>query len=69
MAIPDYQSLMLPLLRLASDGGEHRFRDAVAQLASELNITDSERVESLPSVLGVLGPRFDGLGPIPTAFS
>jgi restriction system protein len=49
MAIPDYQMLMLPLLRLASDGSEHRFRDAVEQLASEFQITDTERAELLPS--------------------
>ncbi len=40
---------MLPLLQLASDGLEHRFRDAVEQLASEFNLTDSERAELLPS--------------------
>ena len=49
MAIPDYQTLMLPLLRLASDGREHRFRDAVEQLASEFGLTDAERTELLPS--------------------
>src|SRR5437773_1348195 len=49
MAIPDYQTLMLPLLRLASDGREHRFRDAVEQLAAEFRVTDAERVELLPS--------------------
>ncbi len=49
MAIPDYQTLMLPLLRLASNGGEHRFRDAVEQLATEFRITDAERAELLPS--------------------
>jgi restriction system protein len=49
MAIPDYQNLMLPLLRLASDGREHRFRDAVEQLASEFRISDTERAELLPS--------------------
>ena len=49
MAIPDYQALMLPLLRLASDGREHRFRDAVEQLASQARITDEERAELLPS--------------------
>ncbi len=32
MAIPDYQTLMLPVLKLASDGSEHRFRDAIEQL-------------------------------------
>jgi restriction system protein len=49
MAIPDYQTIMLPLLRLASDGREHRFRDAVEQLASEFGITVAERAELLPS--------------------
>ncbi len=33
MAIPDYQAVMLPLLRLPSDGEDHRFRDAVEALA------------------------------------
>lgn len=49
MPIPDYQSIMLPLLRLAGDGKEHRFRDTVEQLATEFQITDSERAELLPS--------------------
>ena len=33
MAIPDYQSLMLPVLKLASDGKEHKFSSAVEGLA------------------------------------
>ena len=49
MPIPDYQTLMLPVLRLAGDGMEHRFRDAVESLASEFNLTDAERSELLPS--------------------
>lgn len=49
MPIPDYQTLMLPLLRIASDGQEHRFRDAVEQLATEFQLTDGERAELLPS--------------------
>jgi restriction system protein len=49
MAIPDYQTLMLPLLRIASDGHEHRVRDALEQLASEFKLTDAERAELLPS--------------------
>jgi restriction system protein len=49
MPIPDYQTVMLPLLRLAGDGKEHRFRDAVERLASEYQITDAERAELLPS--------------------
>jgi restriction system protein len=40
---------MLPLLRLAADGVEHRFRDAVEKLASHFELTDAERAEMLPS--------------------
>ncbi|MBL8473964.1 MAG: restriction endonuclease [Rhodocyclaceae bacterium] len=49
MAIPDYQTIMLPLLRLTGDGQEHRFRDAIERLAVEFHLTDSERSELLPS--------------------
>ncbi len=49
MPIPDYQSIMLPILRLASDGQEHRFRDAVETLADEFGLTDGERAQLLPS--------------------
>lgn len=40
---------MLPLLRLASDGKEHRFRDAIEALATHFGLTDAERAEMLPS--------------------
>lgn len=49
MAIPDYQTLMLPLLRLTSDGTERRFRDAVEALAAEFQLSADERSELLPS--------------------
>ncbi|MBL8481805.1 MAG: restriction endonuclease [Rhodocyclaceae bacterium] len=49
MSIPDYQTIMLPLLRLAGDEQEHRLRDAIEQLAAEFRLTDSERSELLPS--------------------
>ena len=49
MAIPDYQTLMLPLLRLAADQQEHKFRDAVEMLAQEFSLSDQERSELLPS--------------------
>lgn len=49
MPIPDYQSAMLPLLRLAGDEREHKFRDAVEHLAQEFALTDDERSEMLPS--------------------
>lgn len=40
---------MLPILRLASDGQEHRFRDVVEKLATEFAISDEERAQLLPS--------------------
>lgn len=40
---------MLPLLRLAGDSQEHRFREAVEQLAADFNISDEERNVMLPS--------------------
>lgn len=49
MAIPDYQSLMLPVLQLASDRNEHKFRETVDQLADVFRLTDDERNELLPS--------------------
>jgi restriction system protein len=49
MPIPDYQTLMLPFLRIAGDGQEHRFRDAVESLAREFTLTDEERNVMLPS--------------------
>ncbi|MEN8108485.1 MAG: restriction endonuclease [Pseudomonadota bacterium] len=49
MAIPDYQTLMLPVLKLASDQQEHKLREAVEELADEFALTDVERNELLPS--------------------
>lgn len=47
--IPDYQTLMLPLLKLVSDGQEHRYRDLIEKLAVEFKVTDDERKEFLAS--------------------
>jgi restriction system protein len=48
MAIPDYQSLMLPVLKIASDGNEHRVSEVIDTLANEYQLTEAER-EMLPS--------------------
>jgi restriction system protein len=47
--IPDYQTLMLPLLRLASDGQEHRIGEVIEPLAKQLDISADELAEMLPS--------------------
>lgn len=49
MAVPDYQTLMLPLLRLAADDQDHRFRDAVESLADDFRLSPEDRTELLPS--------------------
>lgn len=49
MPIPDYQSIMLPLLQFASDGGEHRSRDGITALAHHFNLTPEEVATLLPS--------------------
>ena len=49
MAIPDFQTLMLPLLKVVADGREYRLRDAVELLADEFHLTDEERQQMLPS--------------------
>jgi len=47
--IPDYQSIMLPLLRRVADGAEYRSRDLVELLAKDFRLTPDERKELLPS--------------------
>jgi len=47
--IPDYQNIMLPLLKYAGDKQEHHIRDAIEQLADEFNLSEEERTELLPS--------------------
>ena len=40
MAVPDFQSFMLPLLKLAGDGQPHTLTKAVEQLAQEFQPSD-----------------------------
>lgn len=49
MAIPDYQAVMLPLLKYAGDGKEHHIRDTIEKLAEEFELSEEERKELLPS--------------------
>jgi restriction system protein len=49
MAIPDYQTLMLPLLKLANDEKVISLRDTTDKLAKEFNLTEDELTELLPS--------------------
>lgn len=49
MAIPDYQTVMLPLLQFLSDGRERAMREAVEAISGEFNLTLDQRQELLPS--------------------
>lgn len=49
MAIPDYESVMLPLLQFAGDQQEHSLREAYDKLADYFDLSPDERKELLPS--------------------
>ena len=51
MPIPDYETMMLPLLRIAAaaKGNEVSLIDAIDRLAAEYKLSDQERKELLPS--------------------
>jgi restriction system protein len=49
MAIPDYQTVMLPLLRYLGDGAERPIADAVDAMAKEFRLSAEERQQLLPS--------------------
>ena len=49
MAIPDYQTCMLPLLRFYGDGKEHTNRETIDALATGFRLTDEEKRAMLPS--------------------
>jgi len=49
MAIPDYQTIMLPLLRFLSDGNEHSFREAVDFICDNFKLSDDEKRQKLAS--------------------
>jgi restriction system protein len=49
MAIPDYQTCMLPFLRCLADADEHTLSDVEETLASQFKLTSTERAELLPS--------------------
>lgn len=47
--IPDYQTLMLPVLQICADKNEHSLREVIETLAVQLNISPEERRDLLPS--------------------
>lgn len=49
MAVPDFQSLMLPLLDFLKDGKHHTTAELYTYLAKVFNMTEEDRRELLPS--------------------
>lgn len=49
MPVPDFQAIMLPLLRNAADGNERTSAAAREELAKEFELTEAEKNELLPS--------------------
>ena len=49
MPIPDYQSIMLPILKLISDRQEYSNKELVKKVAAHFSMTDKEQSEMLPS--------------------
>ncbi|MBN1929980.1 MAG: restriction endonuclease [Desulfobacterales bacterium] len=49
MTVPDFQSIMLPLLKQFEDGKEHSLHEVLENLAEEFSLTEKELNEMLPS--------------------
>src|SRR5271166_5985323 len=49
MAVPDFQTLMLPLLKLASGDQRHTLAEAVEHLAQEFQLSEDDRTQLLGS--------------------
>lgn len=49
MSIPDFQTIMLPLVKFCRDQQQHTNREALDSLAEKFNLTEEERGELLPS--------------------
>lgn len=51
MAVPDFQTMMLPFLKFASDSKEHSNSEVSAFLAQHFNLSEDEIAERIPSGL------------------
>ena len=49
MAVPDFQTWFLPLLRRLEDGEIHILREVYGELADDLELSEADRSEMLPS--------------------
>ncbi|MBI9108902.1 MAG: restriction endonuclease [Spirochaetales bacterium] len=49
MSVPDYQSFMYPLLKYAEDGAVHKTSQAYEDLALDMELSEEDKSELLPS--------------------
>ena len=49
MAIPGYQDFMLPVMRIAADGREHKIAEVMETIAVQMGISDDDQNVMLPS--------------------
>jgi restriction system protein len=49
MAVPKFDALILPLLKISGDGKEHRLNDVVPDIANNLGLSGADRAEQIPS--------------------
>lgn len=49
MSVPDFQTIMLPLLKFTADQREHAFRETIEYLAMAFQLSEQEKEELIPS--------------------
>ena len=49
MAVPDFQSIMLPLLKLAGDKQTHSLKECVEFIEQDFNLSEEDKLQRVPS--------------------
>lgn len=57
MTIPDFQSIMLPLLKYLGDDKEHSHKENIDHICSEFKLTEKEKQETLQNGQSIIGNR------------
>jgi restriction system protein len=57
MPIPDFETFMLPVLRLAGDGAEHSMAEMQERIAAEFKLTPADLAEKQKSGNSVFAAR------------
>lgn len=49
MAVPDFQSMFVPFLKIVSDGKDHTTKEIIELMAQHFELSNEDREEMLPS--------------------